>query len=167
MSSTGTTTVLDVRGYRQHQIRRALERYDSRTRPWFQAAISEERPTWTEVYLAFTTGLPNVTASLPVYDSQGSQLLGVCAADVVLPEEFRNFLSQLNVGESGHAFVVDRQGNLISSSTDEPLMLEVGNTMAFFCRPPTAAIPWCGMQQPISIGNLAALTASIPPNASV
>jgi adenylate cyclase len=122
---------LDVRGYRQHQIRRALERYDSRTRPWFQAAISEERPTWTEVYLAFTTGLPNVTASLPVYDSQGSQLLGVCAADVVLPEEFRNFLSQLNVGESGRAFVVDRQGNLISSSTDEPLMLEVGNTMAF------------------------------------
>ena len=69
--------------------------------------------------------------ALPVYDSQGSQLLGVCAADVVLPEEFRDFLQQINVGESGRAFVVDRQGQLISSSTDEPLMLEVGNTMAF------------------------------------
>ena len=113
---------LDVRGYRQHWVRQADERYDARTRPWFQAAITEEQPTWTDVYLAFTTGLPNVTASLPVYDDQGSQLLGVCAADVVLPEEFRDFLSQLPIGRAGHAFVVDRQGHLISSSTDEPLV---------------------------------------------
>ncbi|WP_008308204.1 cache domain-containing protein [Leptolyngbya sp. PCC 6406] len=117
---------LDVRGYRQHFIRRAEERYDARLRPWFRAAITAEQPAWTDVYLAFTTGLPNITASLPVYDNrQGRQLLGVCAADVVLPEEFRAFLSQLHIGQSGHAFVVDRRGNLIASSTDEPLLLKV------------------------------------------
>jgi class 3 adenylate cyclase/HAMP domain-containing protein len=122
---------LDVRGNRQHFARQATERYDARLRPWFQAALTEEQPAWTDVYLAFTTGLPNVTASLPVYDDQGRQLLGVCAADVVLPEEFRDFLSQLNIGKSGHAFVVDRQGNLISSSTEEPLMLEMAGKAQF------------------------------------
>ena len=119
---------LDVRGYRQHFLGQTEPTYDARVRPWFQAATSTEGPTWTEVYLAFTTGLPNVTASLPVYSRNGRQLLGVCAADVVLPEEFRTFLKQLEIGQSGQAFVIDRQGNLISSSTDEPLMSAVGRS---------------------------------------
>ena len=113
---------LDVRGYRQHFIYQSDRTYDSRVRPWFQAALNAEMPIWTDMYLAFTTGLPNVTASLPVYDRRDQQLLGVCATDVVLPEEFRTFLQGLEIGQSGQAFVVDRQGNLISSSDDEPLI---------------------------------------------
>jgi len=112
---------LDVRGYRQHFIYQASESYDARLRPWFKAALQAETPTWTDVYLAFTTRLPNVTASLPVYDRRDRNLLGVCATDVVLPEEFHTFLSQLDIGPSGQAYVVDRQGNLIASSTAEPL----------------------------------------------
>lgn len=114
---------LDVRGSRMHRLSQLDRVYDARTRPWFKAAVGRERPVWTDVYLAFSTGLPNVTASLPVYDSAGRNLLGVCATDVVLPEEFRAFLSDLEIGESGEAFVVDRRGNLISSSTDEELMV--------------------------------------------
>ncbi|NER78802.1 MAG: HAMP domain-containing protein [Leptolyngbya sp. SIO1D8] len=113
---------LDVRGNRQHFIYQADKSYDARLRPWFKAALHRETPAWTDVYIAFTTRLPNVTASLPVYDSRDRALLGVCATDVVLPEEFRTFLKELEIGQSGQAFVVDRNGNLISSSTDEPLM---------------------------------------------
>jgi class 3 adenylate cyclase len=114
---------LDVRGSRMHRLSQLDRFYDARTRPWFKAAVGHERPVWTDVYLAFSTGLPNVTASLPVYDNAGRNLLGVCATDVVLPEEFRAFLSELEIGESGEAFVVDRRGNLISSSTNEELMV--------------------------------------------
>ena len=113
---------LDVRGYRQHPLYQTDQVYDARIRPWFKAAIDAEGPTWTDVYMAFTTGLPNVTASLPVYDRRDRQLLGVCAADVVLPEEFRTFLKQLKIGRAGQAYVIDREGRLISSSTDEPLL---------------------------------------------
>jgi len=113
---------LDVRGYRQHFLYESASTYDGRLRPWFAAALNAEGPTWTDVYIAFTTGLPNVTASLPVYDRRDRRLLGVCAADVVLPEEFRTFLTQLDIGQTGQAFVIDRQGHLISSSTDEPLV---------------------------------------------
>jgi adenylate cyclase len=122
---------LDVRGYRQHFLDQGGPTYDSRVRPWFIAALSQEGPTWTDVYVAFTTRLPNVTASLPVYDRRDRQLLGVCAADVVLPEEFRTFLNQLEIGQTGQAFVIDRQGHLISSSTDEPLMRLLGQVPHF------------------------------------
>ncbi|MEO0532302.1 MAG: adenylate/guanylate cyclase domain-containing protein [Cyanobacteria bacterium P01_A01_bin.123] len=122
---------LDVRGDRQHFIYRAEQTYDARLRPWFNAALNAEMPTWTDVYVAFTTRLPNVTASLPVYDRRDRTLLGVCATDVVLPEEFRTFLKELKIGQSGQAFVVDRQGNLISSSTDEPLMAGAADNPQF------------------------------------
>lgn len=119
---------LDVRGNRTFRLRQTDQSFDSRRRPWFEAAVRAERPTWTDVYIAFTTGLPNVTASLPVYDRFESKLLGVCGTDVVLPEEFRSFLRSLQIGRSGQAFVVDRQGNLISNSTNEPLMVGQGQS---------------------------------------
>lgn len=119
---------LDVRGERTNFLWQADTPYDSRQRPWYKAAALAERPQWTDIYIAFTTGLPNITASLPVYNRSGKDLLGVCAADVVLPEEFRTFLQSLKIGQTGQAFVIDRQGQLISNSTDEPLMVNDGDT---------------------------------------
>ena len=113
---------LNVRGQRTYFLRQLKTVFDARRRPWYRAATQAQQPIWTDIYLAFTTGLPNITASLPVYDKAGQRLLGVCATDVVLPEEFRDFLRDLEIGKSGQAFVMDRQGRLISSSADEPLM---------------------------------------------
>ncbi|HIK46514.1 MAG TPA: cache domain-containing protein, partial [Leptolyngbyaceae cyanobacterium M65_K2018_010] len=118
---------LDVVGQRTFRVSQASKVFDARQRPWFRAAVSAQGPAWTDVYIAFTTKLPNITASLPVYDRSGKQLLGVCATDVVLPEEFRSFLQSLKIGRSGQAFVVDRKGNLIANSTDEPLMVGEGD----------------------------------------
>lgn len=122
---------LDIRGNRLHWRSQSQQPYDSRLRPWYQAALNAEGPVWTDVYIAFSTGLPNVTASLPVYDERDRHVLGVCATDVVLPEEFRTFLKNLQIGQSGHAFVVDRAGNLISSSTDEPLVTGPSDRVRF------------------------------------
>ncbi|NJN21687.1 MAG: HAMP domain-containing protein [Leptolyngbya sp. RL_3_1] len=133
---------LDLRGQRQFFRDKSTQRFDSRTRPWYQAALDAEGLTWTDVYIAFTTGLPNITASLPVYDgNQDRRLLGVCATDVVLPEEFRTFLKQLEIGgKSGRAFVIDRQGQMISSSTDEPLTV-VDNGKTTFLRAKNSTDP--------------------------
>lgn len=113
---------LDVNGQRTHYLRRATRPYDARQRPWFAAALANDGPAWTDVYIAFSTGLPNITASLPVYDPSGRQLIGVCGTDVVLPKEFRTFLQELEIGQTGQAFVIDHQGALIANSIDEPLM---------------------------------------------
>ncbi|MGF1523723.1 MAG: PAS domain S-box protein [Leptolyngbyaceae cyanobacterium] len=117
---------LNVRGQRTHRLWESDQPYDSRQRPWYRAATAAEGPAWTDIYIAFTTGLPNITASLPVYDRSGQAPIGVCATDVVLPEEFRSFLRELEIGQTGQAFVMDRQGHLIANSSDEPLMLGEG-----------------------------------------
>jgi PAS domain S-box-containing protein len=119
---------LDISGRRTFKLRQADATFDARQRPWYYEAVTAQGPAWTDVYIAFSTGLPNITASLPVYDRQGRRLLGVCATDVVLPQEFRGFLQDLTIGANGQAFVIDRQGQLISNSTDEPLMVGQGDT---------------------------------------
>ncbi len=102
--------------------------YDPRERPWYKAAVEAGRPTWGKVYLDFATGLPTITASEPVY-GKSNHLLGVCATDVVLLQELRQFLAKLSLGDSGIAFVMDRSGALLSSSTDETLTLGQGEKM--------------------------------------
>ncbi|NJK59785.1 MAG: HAMP domain-containing protein [Oscillatoriales cyanobacterium SM2_1_8] len=103
----------------------SLGPFDPRQRPWYQEAVKARQPIWTDVYIDFTLGLPIVTASEPVYDPQ-NRLLGVCATDVVLLQNFREFLSGLTIGRQGKAFLMDRQGRIISSSTDEPLFQQNG-----------------------------------------
>lgn len=98
--------------------------YDPRKRPWYQAALQAGRPTWSDIYLDFSSQLPTVTASAPVYD--GNAIMGVCGVDVVLSEELRQFLQDLEIGSSGETFIMERDGLLIASSTDEPIAIGNG-----------------------------------------
>lgn len=115
---------MDSRGNRQ-QLLEKRRPYDPRKRPWYIAAIEAKRQIWSEVYLDFSSGLPTITASEPVYDSTGN-ILGVCATDVVLLEDLRKFLASLAIGKTGHAFIMDRKGSMLSSSTNEPLTVGKG-----------------------------------------
>ena len=115
---------MDSRGNRQ-QLLEKRRPYDPRKRPWYIAAIQAKRQIWSEVYLDFSSGLPTITASEPVYDSTGN-ILGVCATDVVLLEDLRKFLASLAIGKTGHAFIMDRKGSMLSSSTNEPLTVGKG-----------------------------------------
>lgn len=117
---------LNPDGDRQAYLYQKDQPFDSRTRPWFSAAIQMGGPAWTEVYFGFTSELPNITASTPVYNREG-QLIAVCATDVGLPQEFRAFLQDLDLGDGGKAFVIDRDGQLIADSSDGSLMIEDGD----------------------------------------
>jgi class 3 adenylate cyclase len=115
---------MDSRGNRQ-QLLEKLRPYDPRKRPWYKAAIAAQRQIWSEVYLDFASGLPTITASEPIYDTAGN-ILGVCATDVVLLQDLRNFLANLSVSKNGRAFIIDRKGSMLSSSTKEPLTVGKG-----------------------------------------
>ncbi|NJN86639.1 MAG: hypothetical protein HC881_10405, partial [Leptolyngbyaceae cyanobacterium SL_7_1] len=115
---------LDKLGNRT-QLLQTLSNYDPRTRPWYKAAVTVKRPVWSDIYLDFVVLLPTLTASQPVYDSS-SRLIGVCATDVLLTDDLRKFLAGLSIGKTGEAFVIDRSGAVVSSSTDEPLTVGEG-----------------------------------------
>ncbi|MBD0337272.1 MAG: HAMP domain-containing protein, partial [Cyanobacteria bacterium Co-bin13] len=103
--------------------------YDPRLRPWYIAAKTKERATWSEIYLDFDALVPVVTASIPVYNAN-QKLLGVCASDFLLSAELDRFLGGIKAGKSGETFILERSGALVSSSTanEEDLLLGEGTT---------------------------------------
>jgi signal transduction histidine kinase/CheY-like chemotaxis protein len=116
--------LIDAWGQKK-QIHKKLGKYDPRQRPWYLSAVKEGKPIWSEFYIDFATGEPTITASEPVYDQKGN-LIGVCGNDVIFTYNLRNFLGSLSIGKTGQAFLMDRSGFIISSSTQEPLTTRKG-----------------------------------------
>jgi signal transduction histidine kinase/DNA-binding response OmpR family regulator len=91
--------------------------YDARSRVWYQLAKAAQRLTWTPVYVSFASGALVTTAAQPVVSPSGT-LFGVLAADVEL-SELSTFMKTVAVSANGVAFIVDRDGMLVASSTPE------------------------------------------------
>jgi signal transduction histidine kinase/DNA-binding NarL/FixJ family response regulator len=89
--------------------------YDPRNRSWYRNAKQANRLTWTPIYVSFASGALVTTASQPVVGSNG-RLLGVLAADVEL-SELSAFMKTVSVSDNGVAFIVDREGYLVASSS--------------------------------------------------
>lgn len=99
--------------------------YDARDRVWYKLAKAAQRLTWSPIYVSFASGALVTTAAQPVTTATGS-LFGVLAADVEL-SELSTFMKSVAVSANGVAFIVDRDGMLVASSTPElPFRTEGG-----------------------------------------
>jgi class 3 adenylate cyclase len=117
--------------------------FDARARPWFEAALAARKPIWTDTYSFFTLHRPGITFSIPRFGPDG-KLQTVVALDIEL-DSLCTFLSELKIGASGKAYIIDRSGRLVAFPSDKwevaegetakaPLLNEVGDpvlTMAF------------------------------------
>lgn len=86
--------------------------YDPRTRPWYQSAVAELASIWTDPYIFFTSRKPGITAASPVFDANG-KLRGVVGVDIGI-DAISDFLSRLNIGESGAALILNKNGDVIA-----------------------------------------------------
>ncbi len=100
--------------------------YDPRLRPWYKAAKAAGQSVWSEIFLDFATFYPSATANMPVYSLTDKSLIGVCSTDFYLPQEMSNFLQGLSIGKTGTVFIVERSGQLIATSTPEPMLKGTG-----------------------------------------
>ena len=91
--------------------------FDSRTRPWYSKAVEKKSAVWSDIYIVFTGHDMAISASRPVYDEH-QNLLGVTLNDIFL-SHISNFLKNLQIGKTGHAFVMEKSGLLVASSFDE------------------------------------------------
>ncbi len=99
--------------------------YDARDRVWYKQAKAATRLTWSPIYVSFASGALVTTAAQPVTSATGS-LFGVIASDVEL-SELSQFMKNVAVSANGVAFIVDRDGLLVASSTPElPFRTEGG-----------------------------------------
>jgi signal transduction histidine kinase len=113
--------LLDDRGNRIKLVQ--TRAYNTLDRPWYKAAIRGTQPTWSAVYPSTNLLFPEISAVRPIYDKSGN-LLGVLGSEMTL-EQISNFLGNLKISASGQAFIIERNGELIASSTAEaPFIIE-------------------------------------------
>ncbi|MBP0022369.1 MAG: response regulator [Cyanobacteria bacterium SBLK] len=111
----------DRQGNRQ-EILNTVPDYDPRRRPWYTSAVKERKAVWSEIY-PFAADLSlGISASLPIYNSQG-ELQGVVETDLALAD-ISDFLRSLTIGRTGQTFIMESSGLIVASSTDEKPFLE-------------------------------------------
>jgi len=96
--------------------------YDPRERPWYTDAVAAVDPSWSGIYADRSTGQSAITAVHPLYNND--QLQGVLGASFIFTE-FNNFLRTLDIGKTGQTFIIERDGNLVSTSLETPVFNEV------------------------------------------
>jgi HAMP domain-containing protein len=107
------TFSLDNAGIIGDEISR--KEYDPRTRPWYQSAVELGELTWSPVYLFSAKPILGISPVQPIYNDDGT-LFGVLGIDLTL-SELTNFLRSLSISESGEAVIIERDGNLVATST--------------------------------------------------
>jgi len=101
--------------------------FNPRQRPWYLSAVATQKPVWTPIYRHFVAKELSITAVQPIYDRSGT-LQGVLGIDFVFSQVNR-YLQALKIGQTGLTFVIERSGDLVVSSTQEPTFT-IGNEKA-------------------------------------
>jgi len=99
--------------------------FDPRGRPWYLAPVEAEGPVWSDVYPNTAGITAYLGASMPFYNDSGA-LQGVLLTNFSLAQ-ISDFLAGLKIGETGQAFIVDRDGMLVATSTGETPFQTVEN----------------------------------------
>jgi sigma-B regulation protein RsbU (phosphoserine phosphatase) len=96
---------------------------DPRNQPWYNAAIRAGKPVWTDPYVRQYKYNSKTTLAMgyvqPIYDSD-EMIIGVMNAELTL-DDISLFLEKLSIGRTGKAFLVNRYGRLIATSTGVPV----------------------------------------------
>lgn len=104
----------DESGHRTRLLK-TLPNYDPRKRPWYRAAVKQGKPVWTDVY--FSSRRTTLSANQPFYDEPG-KVMAVATAELALVE-LSDFLQSLHIGQQGQAFIIERSGLMVATSTKE------------------------------------------------
>ncbi|MGL4621474.1 MAG: ATP-binding protein [Chroococcidiopsis sp.] len=99
-------------------------KFDPRVRPWYTAAKDAKKATWSKIYADFTSKGLGITAAQPLYNEVG-ELQAIFGTDLLF-SRVNEFLQQLKIGKSGQTFIIERSGDLITTSTKDPVYLIKG-----------------------------------------
>ncbi len=99
---------------------------DARGRPWYQTALNAGKSVWTQPYISIgksTSQALLLNYSTPIFDDDRT-LQGVVSVILDL-SEINQLLSELDLGPSGHVFIMQTTGELIGTSDGQsPVFLQ-------------------------------------------
>jgi adenylate cyclase len=95
-------------------ITKVTPNFDPRKRPWYQQIIDKKQRSWYTPYKYVQYDSLGLGLGAPVYNKE-KEIIGVLAVDLALIDISR-FLSNLKIGKTGQAFIIEKEGNFVASS---------------------------------------------------
>lgn len=97
-----------------------FKNFDPRTRPWYKTAINSKTMSFSSIYSHFIFKEPTLTVSIPIYNEK--ELIGVLGVDFLMTW-LNNILKRMPLGKNGQVFIVDKDKNLVATSTEEDIFV--------------------------------------------
>jgi signal transduction histidine kinase/DNA-binding NarL/FixJ family response regulator len=92
--------------------------FDPRLEPWYTHAKESLKPGWGDIYSWETNpDIISIPAGYPVLNQQG-QFIGAMGVDINLAQ-VSQFLRSLEIGKSGKALIIERDGLMVANSVGE------------------------------------------------
>ncbi|MDY7009091.1 MAG: sensor histidine kinase [Cyanobacteriota bacterium] len=104
----------DAQGVRTN-LKKVVPEYDPRLRPWYQDGIATGKAGWGEMFRSLIDERVEIMATQPVIDNDDNAIALVTAT--LTFSQLHEFLKNLKISKSGEAFILNRYGQLIASST--------------------------------------------------
>ena len=92
--------------------------YDPRKRPWYISGLNNSKVRYGKPYVDMITGKLALSASGKLLNPDGS-LRGVISGDLLL-ETISNFVKNIKVGETGYAYIIDKDDGTILAHSIKP-----------------------------------------------
>ncbi len=101
------------------------EVYDHRTRPWYVGAKKAGIPIWSPIFVSTVDGELTTTKAEPIYSPDGS-FQGVVGINISL-KQIRQFMQEIRPNDKWNVFLVESNGNLVATTSDESVLQKDGD----------------------------------------
>ena len=92
--------------------------WDVTSREWYTPCVESKATVLTKPYVDSASGGVILSAVTPVYDTSGSQMIGVAGIDVSL-DQINDVMSQYKIGNKGYVFLLTGDGVVIYHPQEE------------------------------------------------
>jgi signal transduction histidine kinase/CheY-like chemotaxis protein len=114
----------DAQGQRTRQLEVLTDESPIQQEGWYADAAKARKSVWSQIYQwSDKPEVLSISASYPVFDRQQT-LVGVIGVDLILTQ-VGDLLRELRISPSSRVFIIERNGLLIASSSDEKLLTRV------------------------------------------
>ncbi|HEY9808527.1 MAG TPA: ATP-binding protein [Halomicronema sp.] len=90
---------------------------DPRKNIWFKDGVAAGKETWSSVHVSFIEPTLLVSAVKPVYGN-AKEIEGMLVTTLRL-DHLGKFINSLKIGKTGQAFIIERSGIMVATSTSE------------------------------------------------
>ena len=101
-------------------------KYSPLEEPWYSEVVEAKKPIWNKIYAwDDDPNILSVATTFPIYD-RANNLIAVTGVDLML-KSISDFLRSFEVSPSARVFILERDGSIVASSSEEkPYQLVAG-----------------------------------------